>query len=254
MQVFCFSLEMWKPLKPTYRERDNGKYHHQPQDAQAVDHGGVRVGPHHTVREDETIADLDDSGQILQIDLVDCTNRLEVDPGKLEGHCKQLYYMCLSGLHSVSFLWTGAWRVWNERNPDFGWTHPLHRVQQVLDVFFFCVKAITVTNRCLQEDTDGQRQLVYTEPTKKTWTLSAMMTSEINTTRPHDSTGQHRADQSERRVMDGRHDPPRSRTGRTSSRKQRSFTADTVEGEPKLHDPLTGMLAVGGLMSGDMWL
>ena len=35
------------------------------QDAQAVDHGGVRVGSHHTVRVDETVADLDHSGQIL---------------------------------------------------------------------------------------------------------------------------------------------------------------------------------------------
>lgn len=53
--------------------------------------------------------------------------KLEVDPGRLEGHCKQLYYMCLSGLHSASFLWTGAWRVRNERNPDSGWCCRLHQ-------------------------------------------------------------------------------------------------------------------------------
>lgn len=44
------------------------------QDAQAIDHGGVWVGSHHTVGVDETVAELDDSGQILQIHLVDRTD------------------------------------------------------------------------------------------------------------------------------------------------------------------------------------
>lgn len=39
-------------------------------------------------------------------------------------------------------------------------------VQDALDITFFCVKAITVTNSCLQQDTDGQRQFVYTGQTK----------------------------------------------------------------------------------------
>lgn len=43
-------------------------------DAQAVDHGGVRVGSHHAVRVDETVADLHHSGQILQVHLVDCAD------------------------------------------------------------------------------------------------------------------------------------------------------------------------------------
>lgn len=44
------------------------------EDAQAVDHGGVRVGSHHTVGVDEALADLHHSGQVLQVDLVDGTH------------------------------------------------------------------------------------------------------------------------------------------------------------------------------------
>lgn len=44
------------------------------QDAQAIDHGGVWVGSHHTVGVDEAVADLDDPGQVLQIHLVDRTD------------------------------------------------------------------------------------------------------------------------------------------------------------------------------------
>lgn len=44
------------------------------QDAQAVDHSSVRVCSHHAVRVDEAIAELDHSGQILQVHLVDCAD------------------------------------------------------------------------------------------------------------------------------------------------------------------------------------
>lgn len=56
--------------------------------------------------------------------------------------------------------------------------------------------------------------------------------------------------------MDGRHDPPRSRAGRMSLTKQLRFATVTVEvgGEPKLHDPLTDVMAVRGLTTADMWL
>ncbi|KAM7397073.1 hypothetical protein PAMP_020070 [Pampus punctatissimus] len=58
--------------------------------------------------------------------------------------------------------------------------------------------------------------------------------------------------------MDGRHDPPCSRAGRMSLTKQLSFastvTAVEAEGEPELRNPLTGVMAVGGLMTADTWL
>lgn len=44
------------------------------QDAQSVDHGGVRVCSHYTVWVDGAAADLNHPGQILQVHLVDSTN------------------------------------------------------------------------------------------------------------------------------------------------------------------------------------
>lgn len=71
-------------------------------------------------------------------------------------------------------MWIGRW--WNSREvleKDSRWRERhlgfillLLPVQNVLHVGFFGVEAITVTDCCLQEDTDGQRQLVYTEGQK----------------------------------------------------------------------------------------
>lgn len=54
-----------------------------------------------------------------------------------------------------------SWREWH-----LGFILLLLPVQDVLDVVLFCVKAITVTDRCFQQDTDGQRQLVCTQQTE----------------------------------------------------------------------------------------
>ena len=55
------------------------------QDAQAVDHGGVRIGSHDAVGVDVTVAELDHSGQILHIHLVDRANVRGNDVHILEG-------------------------------------------------------------------------------------------------------------------------------------------------------------------------
>lgn len=59
-------------------------------------------------------------------------------------------------------------------------------------------------------------------------------------------------------VMDGRHDPPCSRTGRMSFTKQLSFATrvavSEAEGEPELQNLLTGVMAVVGLTTADTWL
>lgn len=49
-----------------------------------------------------------------------------VDPGRLEGHCRQFYYRSSAGPHTVSLLWTEAWRVWIWKEPGSGSGHSHH--------------------------------------------------------------------------------------------------------------------------------
>jgi len=65
------------------------------EDAQAVDHGGVRVGSHHAVGVDQTVADLHHPGQILQIHLVDCT-----DVRRNHVHVLKCFWTPLFGKHN----------------------------------------------------------------------------------------------------------------------------------------------------------
>lgn len=51
---------------------------------------------------------------------------LEADPGRLEGRCRRLYYRSPAGPHTVSLLWTEAWRVWIGKEPGSGLGRPHH--------------------------------------------------------------------------------------------------------------------------------
>lgn len=52
---------------------------------------------------------------------------LEVDLGRLEGHCRLLYYRCPARPRNVSPLWMDAWRAWIGEEPGSGsgLLHPL---------------------------------------------------------------------------------------------------------------------------------
>lgn len=52
--------------------------------------------------------------------------------------------------------------------------------------------------------------------------------------------------------MDGRHDPPCRTASRMSLTNQQNSAAQTVEAEGELYDPLTGVMAVAGLMTEDL--
>lgn len=49
-----------------------------------------------------------------------------VGPGRLEGHCRRLYYRSSAGPHTASLLWTEAWRVWIGKKPGSGSGHSRH--------------------------------------------------------------------------------------------------------------------------------